>query len=247
MNTDGSNRVAVYDGSSLNYPSWSPDGSSIAFTSCYYELWIIDVDVVNGKPVGSNPTLLLNDIGGSGGPEWSPRGPYENHILFVGDTYNNLKVIHATDGDTHTLYTADTGHTIWYPVWSPDGDKIAFMEWNGEHHALKILDVSSEGVTTVVEPFIGKCLDWARLRTDYEIAYSLSYKVGKKYVHELYTVDIDTGATNFLFNGMNPTWSPEDNLCFEYRGLVVHDFDTGESEQINKWGYYPDWCRATNS
>jgi Tol biopolymer transport system component len=201
------------------------------------------VELDDGEPVGSNPTLILNDIAGGGGPEWSPGGPYEDHILFISDSYNDLEVIPATGGETQILHTVAEGHHIWNPVWSPTGDRIAFMDWDGDHYALKIFNVVSKEVTTVVEPFVGNNLDWAR--TQDKIAYDTSYKVRNKWIYELYTVDINTGNTQYLFNGKRPTWSPEDKLCFEYRGLVVHDFGTGESEEINNWGYNPDWSRGS--
>jgi Tol biopolymer transport system component len=242
MNSDGSNRVPIYEGFHNNFPSWSPDGSSIAFTQYYDEIWRIDVDVVDGEPVGSNPTLLFDGI--SGGPEWSPGGPYGGKILFTRGPNYDLEVIPATGGDPEVIHYAPDGHHFWRPVWSPGGDYIAFMDWDGKDYSLKIVDVVSKEETLVVESFSATCLDWARQRDANEIAYSIQYKVRNKWIYELYTVDIDTGNRNYLFEGKRPTWSPDDKLCFEHRGLVVHDFDTGENEEICNWGYYPDWCRS---
>jgi Tol biopolymer transport system component len=242
MNADGSNNVKVHSGDRVRDPSWSPDGSSIAFKD-WSELWRVNVAVVDGEVQGSNPTLLLENI--LGGPEWSPAGQgssMEDMILFTRDSLRDLEVIPATGGIPQSLYTAPEGHRVWNPAWSPAGDSIAFMEWDGDQYALKILYVGS-GVTTVAEPFVGYSLDWARQRTQDEIAYGIKYKERNKWIFKLYTIDIESGNTKFLFKGENPTWSPDDKLLFEYGGLAVYDFDTEETEKIHKWGWFPDWCR----
>jgi dipeptidyl aminopeptidase/acylaminoacyl peptidase len=251
MNADGSNRVAVLEGYSLDTPSWSPDGSSIAFSEYYDELWRIDVVIdEDGVPIGENKIFLLDRM--QGHPEWSPGGPYTDHILITrypdeGGYAHSLEVIPAEGGDPIEVYT-DLEVTLWNPVWSPGGDRIAVAESKGGVYGLAILDfVEATGKFVKTEshvlPHWPNCMDWARIRTQDEIAYSIRYKVRNKYVHELWTVDSENGDPTLLFQGKNPTWSPDDKLCFEYNGLVVHDFGTGESEQISKWGYYPDWCR----
>jgi Tol biopolymer transport system component len=248
MNDDGSNIAEVHHGYHLDYPSWSPDGASIAFSASYDELWRIDVDVPDGEPVGSNPTFLLDRM--QEGPEWSPGGQYDGHILFnryPGSGYSHsLEIIPATGGDPQVLYTDPDG-TVWNPVWSPDGNRIAFVRSVDGVYSLGIYDVVTGGTSFWDLPAWPMRLDWARQRIDDEIAYSIRYKVRNKYVHELYTIDSDSGQITPLFRGSNPTWSPEDKLCYESNGLRVYDSITGESEQINKWGYYPDWCRATSS
>lgn len=251
MNADGSNRIAVLEGYSLDTPSWSPDGSSITFSEYYDELWLIDVVIDDdGVPIGENKRFLLDRMQGS--PEWSPGGPYSNHILITrypeAGYAHSLEVIPAEPGgEPITLYT-DPDVTLWNAVWSPDGDRIAVAEAKGGVYGLAILDYDGEtgGFVKTASyelPHWPNCMDWARLRGQDEIAYSIRYKVRNKYVHELWTVDSGSGQITFLFNGMHPTWSPDDKLCFEYHGLRVYHFGTGESEQISKWGYDPDWCR----
>jgi dipeptidyl aminopeptidase/acylaminoacyl peptidase len=254
MNADGSNKVEVLEGYSLDTPSWSPDGSSIAFSEYYDELWTIDVVLdEDGKPIGVNKFFILDRM--QGNPEWSPGGPYADHILITrypdeGGYAHTLEVVPTGGGNPIELYT-DPAVTLWNAVWSPGGDRIAVAESSGGVYGLAILDYDGNGgfVKTVSYelPHWPNCMDWARLRTNNEIAYSIRYKIRNKYIHELWTVDSDTGNPTFLFKGDRPTWSPEDNLCFEYNGLRVYDFGRGESEQISKYGYYPDWSRSIGS
>ncbi len=252
MNADGSNKVEVLEGFHLDTPSWSPDGSSIAFSEYYDELWTIDVvldeDLV---PIGENKIFLLDRMQGS--PEWSPGGPYADHILITrypeAGYAHSLEVVPAEPGgEPITVYT-DPEVTLWNAVWSPGGDRIAVAESKGGVYGFAILDYddATDGFVKTVShdlPAWPNCMDWARNRAQDEIAYSIRYKVRNKYVHEVWTVDSEDGNPTLLFEGDHPTWSPEDKLCFEYTGLMVHDFGTGESEQISKWGYDPDWSRS---
>jgi hypothetical protein len=257
MNADGSNRVKVLEGYSLDTPSWSPEGTSIAFSEYYTELWRIDVVLdEDGVPMAENKIQLLGRGELQGSPEWSPGGPYDDHILitrYPGNGYSHTLEVIPEDGlpegeEPIELYTNEQA-TLWNAVWSPGGDRIAVAESEGGSYSLAILDYNADTgrfdkTVSHVLPHWPNCMDWARLRTDDEIVYSIRYQVRNKYVHELWTVDSEDGNPTFLFNGDRPSWSPEDKLVFEARGLMVHDFGTGESEQISKWGYYPDWSRS---
>jgi Tol biopolymer transport system component len=246
MNADGSNRADVYHGPrfgvGLRNPTWSPDGGSIALKDGS-ALWRVDVAVVDGEPQGSNPTLLLDQI--YGGPEWSPAGqgsPMEDMILFT--SYYSLEVIPATDGNPQTLYTAPEGQHVWNPVWSPRGDRIAFMEWDEDHYSLKILDVDSSVVTTVVDPFIGNNLDWARTKD--MLAFQRT--------DEIYTLDISSKETAKIVDGKYPSWSPDDSHLVLigvgkkiWGSIVTYEFATGEITKLVGGGGMPDWSRSTGS
>lgn len=89
-------------------PAWSPDGTKIAFHSTDKQGWAIYV--MNSD--GSEQTILTRSKWGGRDPAWSP-----------GSTkiaYSGIYIMNS-DGSNQTKLTNG-----YYPVWSPDGHKIAF-------------------------------------------------------------------------------------------------------------------------
>lgn len=106
----------------LNNPTWSPDGSKIAFDafvgmgSGMYDIFSINAD-------GSNLKQITNDLAYDEMPAWSPDG---SKIAFMSTRDGNPEIfVMNSDGSSPVQLT----HTIYYnghPSWSKEGYGIVF-------------------------------------------------------------------------------------------------------------------------
>ena len=128
-NLDGSDyrRLTDEDGSDLA-PSWSPDGSRIAFVSnrtgydsrdgkWSFNVYIMDADGSNVRSVVPGLSPPSTGAGPPHRPVWSPDGSY---LAFRQP--RSLYTVH-----TESFRTVNLGLTNAIPAWSPDGEWIAFV------------------------------------------------------------------------------------------------------------------------
>jgi Tol biopolymer transport system component len=101
------------------HPTWSPDGSRIAFLSDRTgtnDIWVIPTE-------GGPAVQLTSGPANDGAPDWSPDGSwiaYQSNAM--GD--NDIWVV-AAGGGTPRRITSSTANDN-QPDWSPDGSQIAF-------------------------------------------------------------------------------------------------------------------------
>ena len=101
-------------------PSWSPDGSRIAFQSYRDGTWRI----VTVAPDGSGMKALTDGPFDAREPHWSPDG---KSIAFSSDRSGNYDVwtLDVASGQVRQV-TQDPANDF-FPAWSPDGREIAFV------------------------------------------------------------------------------------------------------------------------
>jgi len=131
-------------------PSWSPDGSQIAF------LWIkpdgsIPVATVS---VGSDrtPHEVIPSIPGLNGPEWSPSGQWIAVSTFMGVTLVSPEGRAGKDGNDRRTLPMLNAPAL---AWSKDSKTIYGLAYNSDPPALKALDVATGAVRTLAEYHIG--------------------------------------------------------------------------------------------
>lgn len=263
MNADGTNATAIYSLSqgNLDTPTWSPDGTQIAFTvsgSPSRGLWRIDVGVVSGKPKGSNATQLVADPGielAGWGAAWSPSGDRIAYYSVTNHMYT-IESAPSSGGTPTVLYTSSLGLNS--PTWSPDASRIAFLEHDPVYDSwqIRVLDVATGAATTVLGGEFSaqfgyggggyKGLDWAR--TADVLAFSVG--VPSNGSQAIYLLDLAGGSPVLVAGafGVQPTWSSDDSSILytdwaDKRLRRVH-LATGVVTSIgSKRGKTPDWRR----
>jgi TolB protein len=116
MNADGSGQKCVCEGYGVRSPTWSPDGSKIAFANVSPEGYFINV-VDEG---GSTRTVLCKGLR----PSWSPDGGRITFTVYEGG--DPVVGVVNTDGTDRTML----GRGI-APVWTPDG-RVALFAHEGD-------------------------------------------------------------------------------------------------------------------
>lgn len=143
MDSGGSNLIRLINEDidlKDDYPSWSLDGSKIAFSREYderiSEIYVMDFDGNNLKKLtdsGSDKIFFFSDnYYHDSDPSWSPDG---SKIAFASPSRGDSSIIYIIDADGYNpVRLTNRGSLCYYPSWSPDGSKIAFeLERNGNH------------------------------------------------------------------------------------------------------------------
>jgi Tol biopolymer transport system component len=141
-------------------PSWSPDGSQIAFDSgrdnqmltyVNHDIYVMAVD-------GSNVKRLTNDGADEGSPRWSPNGDliaytkmeYFSDQALIENPAWDIYVMN-TDGTQQIQLMKDPSNEL-EPSWSPDGAKIAFIsDRNGPDFDIYVMNADGSNVTQLTD------------------------------------------------------------------------------------------------
>jgi dipeptidyl aminopeptidase/acylaminoacyl peptidase len=122
---DGGNPMQVTaEAAYAGQPSWSPDGTHLAFVAQQegnWDIWVVALD-------GSKPRRLTKDPAMDWAPAWSPDG---QGLAFVSNRGGSHQIhFMRTDGRGVRVLT-DFDHGAESPAWSPDGYWLAFVAYTG--------------------------------------------------------------------------------------------------------------------
>ncbi len=187
------------------YPRWSPDGSMLA----YMHYGLDDTFEIRGvEPVSGTTRVLFTDWQGSM-ISWSPDGQRiaygDDDGLWVMDSDGSGASLIAKS--RFGLWPMGPNHqaTVISVEWSPNGQKLAFIEWAGgglvagAHHT-SVVDVDgSNRFSDICDRGEGSTLDWS---PDGE---TLVCSDGT----DLVTVRPDGTGRTPITDGRDPVWSPD--------------------------------------
>ncbi len=153
--SNGRSHRLTRDRASTFNPTWSPDGSTLAFSSN------IDggpVNIYTVSAVGGSPTRVSHDPTLATHPDWSPVGGKiafmslrdGNAEIYVMNTDGTNEVnlsqhaSHDADGSGVTQLTFGSGQE-YGGSWSPDGARIVFPSYRNGQYDLYTINVDGSG------------------------------------------------------------------------------------------------------
>jgi TolB protein len=145
VNVDGSNltRLTTVANVQDSEPSWSPNGLQIAFTRMFplqndrNELWLMDGSGSNQHYIGIEGLAA----------KWSPDG---SRFIYTSNRSGNHEIYTCNIDGTNELQLTHSGGDEWMPIWSPDGNQIAYSlstgTWEaGSRTTYEIFVMNSDG------------------------------------------------------------------------------------------------------
>ena len=224
---DGNGEIYVMDASGSNprrltnnrvwdgYPSWSPDGTQIAYYTYRTEKdWVIQVMDVHG----GNPRRLTDSGACDGAPYWSPDGAdeYIRRIAYSSDAdctarHREIYVIDVDGSNPRNLTHNDTDDGS--SSWSPDSQQIVFASNRDGDNEIYTVQADGSQVRQLTDNEAEDSMpSWSPAGT--QIAF-VSDRDGNDeiYVMDVAGVEQGTGSVRRLTDDTAvdwfPCWSPD--------------------------------------
>jgi dipeptidyl aminopeptidase/acylaminoacyl peptidase len=250
VNPDGTGQVQLTNTGDADHPTWSRDGTKIAFDRTIggnSDIWVMNAD-------GTGLIQLTNDPAADSDPTWSPDA---GRIAFVSTRDGDSEIYSMrSDGSDQVNLTNNTT-TDSAPDWAPDGSAIAFVHHTGGFTQNGIWTMKPDGtdsgfVTAGDEP------SWHP--EGWRLAFSLRGSCGvsplpARPTQDVFTVDRDGSNRRVVASSCgdayyaSPAWSPTAGRivftrrscldCTDWRITVANADGTNRVEIAD--GNSPNW------
>jgi TolB protein len=223
-------------------PSYSPDGSQIAYYAYGSEddpaeLWIMNAD-------GSEPRQLTNDPFDQRVVAWSPDGRY---LAYHAETTRNGYEIFLYDlsNDTSRAVSQHPANDL-APAWSPDGSQLAFHsdEWNDN---FDLYIIASDGSNRRRLTNGDSRYAFAAWSSQGQIVF---HAILGSNTYRLQVIQPDGTGIQTLLEGQNQRhadWSSDGQALLYMAGdlnaplIMLTTVGSAEGQVVAENGYFPDW------
>ncbi len=144
---DGEVRQIGYGLETMISPAWSPDGRSLAYVSLSGRSKLATLDAAGAWEGEVEPVELTDGALEVDEPAWSPDGVTIAFTVTTENGDNEIWTIPAQGGEPQLLLGNAEG-----PSFSPDGERLAFVELGERESAIAVLDLGSGDITRLTDP-----------------------------------------------------------------------------------------------
>lgn len=206
MKVDGSFEPTQLTDSSANddHPTWSPDGTQIAFVSDRdgnSEIYILNID-------SSDLIRLTDNDAQDRSPQWSPDG---SQIVFQSDRGGNLDIYTMKIDGSGLIPLTDDPAIDRHPSWSPDGNQIVFISRRDGNLEIYTMNADGSNETKLTQTNTSENYPFWSPDGSQILYYSVEEESNN---FDIYVLDVNSSIPKRLTDLSDsdewyPTWSPD--------------------------------------